>query len=201
MAWATTEGQGFLARQINRWTAQWQASPEAQEPGGSDLDLLATRLIADLPISRSGPVVHGDYRLDNTMLDLSTPGRVAAVLDWELSTLGDPLTDVAMFCLYWQQSGDSESHSSALGHQSVTRLAGFPSRRELLDRYASRTGADLDALPWYVGFACFKLAVVAAGIAARARAGGMIGEGFVEMAAGIPLLVEVGHTAISHGLA
>jgi aminoglycoside phosphotransferase (APT) family kinase protein len=82
---------------------------------------------------------------------------------------------------------------------SVTRLPGFPTRRELLDRYAACTGRDLASLPWYIGFACFKLAVVLAGVAARGRAGAMIGDGFVEMSARIAPLVEVGHTALSGG--
>jgi aminoglycoside phosphotransferase (APT) family kinase protein len=79
----------------------------------------------------------------------------------------------------------------------VTRLPGFPTRRELLERYAARTGRDLATLPWYVGFACFKLAVVVAGVAARGRAGAMIGDGFVETAGRITPLVEIGHAALS----
>jgi aminoglycoside phosphotransferase (APT) family kinase protein len=78
----------------------------------------------------------------------------------------------------------------------VTRMPGFPTRRELLDRYAARTSRDLSALPWYVGFACFKLVVILAGVAARGRAGAMIGDGFIEMAGRIPPLVEVGHASL-----
>ena len=150
-----------------------------------------------MPSSPSGPIVHGDYRMDNVLLDPATPGVVAAVLDWELSTLGDPLADVGLFYVYWQDPSDSATQAAAGLLPSVTRLPGFPTRRELLDRYASRTGRDLSALPWYVGFACFKLAVVLSGVAARGRAGAMIGDGFVEMAARIPPLVEVGHSALS----
>ena len=191
---------GYLTRQIRRWTTQWEATRQPDEPGGADLDRLATRLSEALPASPTGPVVHGDYRMDNVLLDPTTPGTVAAVLDWELSTLGDPLADVGLFFVYWQDPTDDETRVASHLVPSVTRLPGFPHRRELLERYAARTGRDLSALPWYVGFACFKLAVVLSGVAARGRAGAMIGGGFVEMAARIPPLVAVGHASLSGDL-
>jgi aminoglycoside phosphotransferase (APT) family kinase protein len=188
---------GYLERQIRRWTTQWEATRQDEQPGGAELDRLAARLSAALPASASGPIVHGDYRMDNVLLDPTTPGVVAAVLDWELSTLGDPLADVGLFYVYWQDPSDSATQAAAGLLPSVTRLPGFPTRRALLDRYAARTDRDLSSLPWYVGFACFKLAVVLAGVAARGLAGAMIGDGFVEMAARIAPLVEVGHSALS----
>jgi aminoglycoside phosphotransferase (APT) family kinase protein len=192
---------GYLARQIKRWTMQWEASrmPDDTTVGG-ELDRLAARLQEGLPDAPSGPIVHGDYRMDNVLLDPQTPGKVAAVLDWELSTLGDPLADVGLFYVYWQDADDTSTQAAAGLLPSVTKLPGFPPRRELLDRYATRTGRDLSALPWYVGFACFKLSVVLAGVAARGRAGAMIGDGFVEMAARIVPLVEVGHGALDGSL-
>jgi aminoglycoside phosphotransferase (APT) family kinase protein len=193
--------EGYLARQIKRWTMQWDATRAAADEGGEDLDRLAERLAAEVPASPSGPVVHGDYRMDNVLLDPETPGRIAAVLDWELSTLGDPLADLGLFYIYWQDASDAGNEASAGILPTVTTLPGFPTRRELLERYAGRTGTDLSPLPWYVGFACFKLAVVVAGVAARGRAGAMIGEGFVEMSARIAPLVAVGHRALSEGLA
>jgi aminoglycoside phosphotransferase (APT) family kinase protein len=192
--------EGYLDRQIKRWTQQWEASRLPDDAVGGELDRLAQRLIDGLPDSPSGPIVHGDYRMDNALLDPTTPGKVAAVLDWELSTLGDPLADVGLFYVYWQDADDNPTQAAAGLLPSVTKLPGFPPRRELLDRYASRTGRDLSALPWYVGFASFKLSVVLAGVAARGRAGAMIGDGFVEMAARIVPLVEIGHGALDGDL-
>ncbi len=192
---------GYLARQIRRWTGQWEATRQQDEPAREDLDRLAERLRDEMPDAPTGPIVHGDYRLDNTLLDPDTPGKVAAVLDWELSTLGDPLADLGLLYIYWQDPGDSATQLAAGLIPSVTVLPGFPTRAQLLDRYATRTGRDLSALPWYVGFGCFKLAVILAGVAARGRAGAMIGEGFVEVAERIKPLVEVGHQALSGKLA
>jgi aminoglycoside phosphotransferase (APT) family kinase protein len=192
---------GYLERQIRRWTTQWEATRSPDEAGDGELDRLAVRLGEAMPDSPTGPIVHGDYRMDNVLLDPTAPGKVAAVLDWELSTLGDPLADVGLFYLYWQDASDASNQASAGILPSVTSQPGFPTRRELIERYATRTGRDVDALPWYVGFACFKLAVVVAGVAARGRAGAMIGDGFVEMAARIAPLVEVGHNALSGTLA
>jgi aminoglycoside phosphotransferase (APT) family kinase protein len=191
---------GYLDRQVRRWTSQWEATRQADEPDGPELDRLAQRLRDTLPAGRTGPIVHGDYRLDNTLLHPDQPGRVAAVLDWELSTLGDPLADLGLLYVYWPEPADGPEREGTLAVDSVTTLPGFPSRSELFDRYAARTGRDLSALPWYVGFGAFKLAVVCAGVAARGRAGAMIGEGFIEMAQRIGPLVRLGHGALDGNL-
>ena len=192
---------GYLERQVRRWTMQWEATPEPEDSNdGPELDRLAKRLAETLPGQPTGPIVHGDYRLDNVMLDPAKPGVVAAVLDWELSTLGDPLADLGLLYVYWQEKDDGAVRQDSMAVPSVTALDGFPTRRELFDRYAARTGRDISALPWYVGFGCFKLAVVCAGVAARGRAGAMIGEGFIEMAQRIGPLVRIGHSALDGNL-
>jgi aminoglycoside phosphotransferase (APT) family kinase protein len=188
---------GYRDRQVRRWTMQWEATPEPEDTNdGPELDRLAKRLADQMPDQPVGPIVHGDYRLDNCLLDPATPGKVAAVLDWELSTLGDPLADLGLLYVYWPEAGDGTSREGTLAVASVTMLEGFPTRAELFDRYARQTGRDLTALPWYVGFGAFKLAVVCAGVAARGRAGAMIGEGFVEMAQRIAPLVALGHASL-----
>ncbi len=182
---------GYLARQIRRWAGQWEATKSAvatdDAPLG-ELDTLAAQLSAQLPEQRETTLVHGDFRLDNTMLDPQDPGRVIAVLDWELSTLGDPLADVGLLGVYW---GDRHAPTNHLT-SSVTLQPGFPTRDEVFQRYAKVSGRDLSALPWYVAFGYFKLAVIATGVAARHQAGGMIGEGFDTAASSVPPLVTSG---------
>ena len=111
--------------------------------------------------------MHGDYRLDNCLLDPDAPGRIRAVLDWEMSTLGDPLTDIGMLFIYWPEAGEDP----AAVQSPVTALPGFPTRREIAERYAQRSGVYLDDLSWYVGFAFFKFAAIVAGIVARSAGG------------------------------
>ncbi|HEV2088377.1 MAG TPA: phosphotransferase family protein [Cryptosporangiaceae bacterium] len=177
--------EGFLARQVSRWTRQWESTPSDPIPS---LDALAAALAGAVPRAPAGPIVHGDFRLDNTVLDPDRPGRIAAVLDWEMSTLGDPLADLGLTLVYWAEPGDP----MVLPTGAATALPGFPSRDEIVERYAATTGRPVDALGWYVAFGYFKLAVVAAGIVARVRAGAMLGEGFRGLEAGLLPLVDLG---------
>jgi aminoglycoside phosphotransferase (APT) family kinase protein len=185
--------EGYLARQLRRWTRQWEASREVELPA---LDALAADLSAGAPEQRETTLVHGDYRLDNTMIDRQDPSRILAVLDWELSTLGDPLADIGLLGVYW--SGGSSKATNPLV-QTVTGLPGFPSRGQVFESYAERSGRDVSVLPWYLAFGYFKLAVISAGIAARARAGGMVGEGFDTAGAAVPVLVDSGREALASG--
>jgi aminoglycoside phosphotransferase (APT) family kinase protein len=187
--------EGFLERQVRRWVGQWQASKEADLPA---LDALAADLAASVPASGATGIVHGDYRLDNCMLDPTECGRIAAVLDWELSTVGDPLVDVGLLLVYWTQADDDTTSGSGL--PGVTSLPGFPTRAEVLERYAARSGRDVSALPWYTAYGAFKLAVILEGIAMRVRGGSMLGDGFEGVADRVPVLVEMGRSALADGV-
>jgi aminoglycoside phosphotransferase (APT) family kinase protein len=146
-------------------------------------------------VSQRSGITHGDYRLDNCLLDPDTPGRIRAVLDWEMSTLGDPLTDLGMLFVYWPQAGEDR----AVSVNSVSAQPGFPTRLELAERYAGRSGADLSDLNWYVGFAYFKFAAIIAGIVARSAAGAMAGKDTSGYADRIDPCVELGRAALDDG--
>jgi aminoglycoside phosphotransferase (APT) family kinase protein len=184
--------EGFAARQVRRWTKQWDATRDRDRP---ELDALAARLAETVPTTQRSSIVHGDYRLDNCLLDPSTPGSIRAVLDWEMSTLGDPLTDIGMMFVYWPEAGETRASSQS----SLTTLPGFPTRLEAAQRYADRTGADLGDLNWYVGFAFFKFAAIIAGIVARSAAGAMAGKNTSGYAERIDPVVEMGRAALEDG--
>ena len=183
---------GFAARQVRRWTKQWDATRDRDRPA---LDALGARLAESVPAAQRSSIVHGDYRLDNCLLDPGTPGRIRAVLDWEMSTLGDPLTDLGMMFVYWPEAGEERATTLS----PVTTLPGFPTRREIMARYADRTGADLSDLNWYVGFAFFKFAAIIAGIVARSAAGAMAGKDTSGYAERIDPCVELGRAALEDG--
>ncbi|MFC6152851.1 phosphotransferase family protein [Nocardioides yefusunii] len=178
---------GFATRQVRRWTGQWEASRSQDVP---EIDLLAQRLAESVPVQQRSTLVHGDYRLDNVVLDASTPGTINAVLDWELSTLGDPMTDVALLDLFW--NGPADRPLSLI--PGVSHLPGFPSREEMLQRYSARSGAALDDLDWYRAFAHFKFAVITQGVSARSRAGDMAGQDFGDLDAEV---LHLGRTGLA----
>jgi aminoglycoside phosphotransferase (APT) family kinase protein len=179
---------GFIARQLRRWGEQWSRSRTRDLP---DMETLLTRLADDQPPdSGTGTVVHGDYRLDNTVVDLggSSP-RVVAVLDWELSTLGDPLADLGMTLTYWQDPG---ADSGPLATPGATAQPGFPTGAELAQAYAARTGRDLSRLPFYLGFSAMKLAVILEGVQARYLHGQTVSSGYERAGQAVPALVARG---------
>jgi len=183
--------EGFMARQVRRWNKQWEATRDQDRPG---LDALAARLAETVPETQRSGIVHGDYRLDNCLLDPQEPGGIKAVLDWEMSTLGDPLADLGMLFVYWGQEGEEHPASQSV----ITALPGFPTRREVAERYAKRTGTDLSALNWYVAFAYFKFAAIVAGIVARSAAGAMAGKDTTGYADRIDPCVELGRAALDN---
>jgi aminoglycoside phosphotransferase (APT) family kinase protein len=130
--------------------------------------------------------VHGDYRLDNTMMAPTDPGTIVAVLDWEMSTLGDPLADLGLFLLYW---GNAGAQIIATGSE-IDADAGFLTSDEVVERYARQSGRAVDALDWYVVFAYYKLAIIVEGIHARYKMGKTLGEGFDAMGQTVVALID-----------
>ena len=182
--------QGFMERQVRRWRRQWEQSRTRPVPGADELN---DRLAAGCPDRGGAALVHGDYKLDNVLFAPDRPGRVNAVLDWEMSTLGDPLSDLGMLCMYWEGF-------SGVAHSPVATPAGrpgWPGRRHLLERYAARSGRDLDQMGWYTAFAYYKIAAILEGIHCRAAQGLADGHRARGVAAAVPLLIDRGHAALS----
>ena len=180
---------GFMERQLRRWSKQWEATKIAELPA---LDALLGDLLRDMPPQREHAIVHGDYRLDNTILHPTQPGSIVAVLDWEMSTLGDPFTDFGALLAFWSEDGDPEVLRDARIVAPVTAAPGFPSRDEVIERYARQTGFDVSDADWYQAFALFKLAVVCQGIAARHTGGSTVGSGFDNAQRLVVPLVDAG---------
>ncbi|MEV0751829.1 phosphotransferase family protein [Streptosporangium sp. NPDC050280] len=178
--------EGYMARQLERWGQQWERSKTAELPA---YDRLVARLRARLPTRSASTLVHGDYRLDNTLVRLSPDPDILAVVDWEMSTLGDPLADLGLTLTYWQDPGDEERASVPVA-AGVTVAPGFLTAREFAAHYAKVSGADLSDLDFYVAFGNYKLAVIVEGIHARFKQGKTVGEGFEEIGAAVPTLVE-----------
>ncbi len=180
------QADGYLLRQVRRWQKHLDVWGSAH---GEVLHGLGRTLADRLPVSPPGALVHGDYRLDNLIVHVSpesleTPA-IAAVVDWEMATIGDPLADLGLFLVYWDLVGDLDDNAltTAMGAR-----AGFPAGEVLARRYAARTGADLTALDWYVAFGAFKLAVVLTGV--HRREAEHPGPQQRSVAPLIPLLVE-----------
>jgi aminoglycoside phosphotransferase (APT) family kinase protein len=179
---------GYLARQVGRWTKQLASSRSREVPGFDDL---AARLTDDVPVTQRASIVHGDYRLDNAIASADDPGHLRAVLDWEMATLGDPLADLALFSLYWEGWGGMDNPVAATPAEH-----GFPSSAELTRRYAEHTGFDLSDNAWYTAFACFKFAVICEGIHYRYVQGLTVGEGFDRIGTLVPEIVRRGVAAL-----
>lgn len=173
--------EGFLARQVTRWTKQWQASETRPR---AELAHTVDRLTSTLPEQSAPSIVHGDYRLTNVMF---TPDidRIAAVVDWEMATLGDPLTDVGLLVVYQGMAADSDRVMPLMPPEN-----GFLTTDQMVERYARRSPRDLTHLDWYSAFGYFKLAVVSEGIHNRYLAGKTVGEGFDHFGDSVPVLLN-----------
>jgi aminoglycoside phosphotransferase (APT) family kinase protein len=180
---------GYMTRQLARWQRQWELSTTRDVPGYDDL---VRRLADGLPTKTEGTLVHGDLRLDNMLVSTEPTACVAAVVDWEMSTLGDPLADLGLTLMYWTDPGDEDWLRVSEGG-SVTTIPGFLRRAEAAARYAELTGRDISAMSYYMAFGCFKLAVVLEGINARFLQKKTVGEGFDREGPAVPKLIERAH--------
>ena len=185
---------GYCLRQIKTWGAQWERSRTRDLP---DMDTLLARLAELAPEDSACTIVHGDFRLDNTVVSLppDEPPRVVAVLDWELSTLGDPIADLATTLSYWHDPGDVERGEIPVS-AGLTDKPGFPTAESLAAAYAARTGRDLGNLSFYLGLAWMKLAVICEGVHARYLGGQTLGEGYAKVGPAVPLLAARGLRAL-----
>jgi aminoglycoside phosphotransferase (APT) family kinase protein len=155
---------GYIERQLKRWSTQWENSKTRDLP---EIDEVVRRLSSHVPRQQGVVIAHGDFRFGNCLTDVSS-GRIAAVLDWELCTLGDPLADLGYLGVYW-----SDGPSNALRANDPTPAGGFPPYRDLVDRYANNTGRDVSGVDYYVAFSCWRLAVISEGVYARYLHGAM----------------------------
>ncbi|MFE5842450.1 phosphotransferase family protein [Streptomyces niveus] len=181
--------EGFLDRQLRRWGKQLDASRNRDLPG---IDTLHATLGSSLPDSPAPTVIHGDYRLDNVLI--GDDERIKAVLDWEMSTLGDPLTDLGLLVMY---SAPLEITGSPIS--TTAGAAGHPDPAELVARYAAGSGRDTSAIAWYTAFAWFKLAVILEGIHYRYTLGQTVGGGFERIGDLVPVFIEHGLTTLQEG--
>lgn len=180
--------EGFLGRQVKRWHQQWVASETRPLPVEEQV---STQLAQKLPRSGAPTIVHGDYRLTNVIFDRSLT-RIAAIVDWEMATLGDPLCDLGLMHVYHEMA-----ESSTFTMPIMDAARGFRTAPELDQRYGELSGRDLSALAWYVAFGYFKLAVISEGIAARYLQGKTVGEGFEQFGAVVPGLLERAEHALN----
>ncbi|MCB0962700.1 MAG: phosphotransferase family protein [Acidimicrobiales bacterium] len=160
--------EGYIARQLKRWNGQFEQARTREVP---EVTAAHDRLVARIPEQGPAAIVHGDYRLDNCMVD--PDGQIVAVLDWELCTLGDPLADLGILMVYWTEPDDPMAALPG----AATTLEGFPSRAELVDAYRAAGGRPVGDLDYYVAFGYWKLACILEGVFTRYTAGAMGDDG------------------------
>ncbi|WP_447752262.1 phosphotransferase family protein [Sphingopyxis fribergensis] len=172
----------YNERQISRWVRQYRASEAAPIAA---MDALIDRLSGDIPASDAAVIVHGDLRLDNMVVAEREP-RIAALLDWELSTIGNPDADFAYYLMHWDLPAGERS---SLGGHDLAAL-GIPSRDAALRRYAEASGRDIADIGWYLAYNMFRLAAIRAGMAARVREGTASNARMASAGASIPVLAQ-----------
>lgn len=176
---------GYLERQLRRFTGLWELNRTREI---EEVERVGRWLAERMPVSGPATIVHGDFRLGNTIYASEPPAKLVAVLDWEMATIGDPLADLGYLCMMWTESGDPEAGMRQhLG--GVTRREGFPTRAELLADYERRTGRSMGDLRWYTTLALWKTVVFMEGNYKRALSGStddpylkQFGDGVLELA-------------------
>jgi aminoglycoside phosphotransferase (APT) family kinase protein len=181
---------GYLDRQVRRWGSQWDLVRLPDDPRDADVTRLHRALAESVPAQSRNSIVHGDYRIDNTILDAQDPTRVLAVLDWELSTLGDPLSDAALMCVY-----RDPMFNLILSMEAAWSAPQMPSADELAHRYSVQSGQDLAHWDFYMALAYFKAAIIAAGIDFRHRQGSEA-EGSSSVGAAVAPAIAAGLAAL-----
>jgi aminoglycoside phosphotransferase (APT) family kinase protein len=181
--------EGYLGRQVRRWMDQWRRVATRELP---DLELLHRRLTDEVPPESSGTVVHGDFRVDNVLLDRADLGTVRAIVDWEMATLGDPLADLGLTLVY-----RDPAFSPVIADGAASTSALFPAPEELAERYARSSRRDLGRLAFYLALGYYKSAVIAEGINNRYLRGMTVGDGFAEIGQTVPPLAAAGLRALS----
>jgi len=185
---------GFVERQLRRWSTQYEASRSRELPA---LDALHDALGPAMPETSRDSLLHGDFRLDNAIVapEAADGARVAAVLDWEMSTIGDALLDLGTFSMYWDLR--EVTGGTGVGGSAIDPAAGYPAFDELLDAYSSVVGVSVPPLGWYRAFAAYKLAVILEGIHKRFTAGQTVGPGFEQVGALVSPLAAWGSAQLS----
>lgn len=184
--------EGFVERQVLGWYRRWEGAKTEEV---AEIDAVLEWLKGAIPEPVSTALVHGDFKLDNMMVDASDPSRPVAVFDWDMCTLGDPLIDLGALLAYWAEAGDSENRS--LFRVMPTHLPGFPTRREIVDRYARRSGLAPDHIRFYEIFALFRLAVVVQQIYVRWFRGQTEDERFSDYGSRVAGLARAAYDEIS----
>ncbi|GHO95053.1 aminoglycoside phosphotransferase [Reticulibacter mediterranei] len=185
---------GFLERQVRGWIERYNRSQTNESP---DVTALTRWLVEHIPTSPAPTLIHNDFKLNNMLLDTQDLARPVAVLDWEMSTVGDPLFDLAVTLSYWIQPDDSEELRAIL--PTITYLPGFMNRTEFMKRYAQRSGLDLSSMHFYLTFAYFKLSVIVQQIYIRWLRGQTHDQRFAIFGSRVRTLIDHAMQLISQG--
>ena len=177
--------EGFLERQVHGWKGRWDHAKNVELPL---FEKMFDWLVAKMPASTRAGLVHNDLKFDNVMLDPENPDRVVAILDWDMTTLGDPLVDLGTLRCYWAEATDPEARGAT---NALTAQPGFPTRAQISQRYAERRGIEVQTLVWYEAFGLWKTAVVLQQIYIRYVRGQTSDARFQHLGERVPLLVEI----------